>query len=111
VAQALAQFNELLGQALATEGLDVATYASDKPGLRFDAEPGRFAGGGEPLALTRIGRDGSVSTAIARHEGAVDPELAEMHSALVQQAQAQRAELLKALAATASELVAALKAL
>ncbi len=44
LARALAQFNELLGQALAPEGLEVATYASDKPGLRFDGGAGALSG-------------------------------------------------------------------
>jgi NACalpha-BTF3-like transcription factor len=52
-----------------------------------------------------------VSTCITRHAGQVDQELARLHGALVEQAQAQRAELLKALVASASDLIAALDAL
>ncbi|MFL5807340.1 MAG: hypothetical protein ACJ8CR_37125 [Roseiflexaceae bacterium] len=110
LAGALAQFGELLSRALAVEVLEVATYASDEPGgVRFDAAQGRFAGTGDPQALTRIGRDGSVSTCVVRHAGQVDQELAKLHGALAQQAQAQRAELLKTLVASARDLIAALK--
>jgi Peptidase family C25 len=105
--QLLAKLDELLNRALAAEALEVATYASNAPGVQFDTMLGRFEGADKPLALTRIERDGSVTTYIAQHEGAVDPQLASLHGALAQQA--QHAELLKELIGAAKELIAALK--
>jgi hypothetical protein len=112
LAEALAQFGALLKQALAPETIEVATYAGDDPGgARYDAAQGGFAGGGTPQILTRIGPAGDVATYVARRDGQVDERLAELHSALAQQAQAQRAELIAALASSAGELIAALKTL
>jgi hypothetical protein len=109
---ALAQFGALLKQALAPETIEVATYASDDPGgARYDAAQSSFVGAGAPQILTRIGPAGDVATCVARRDGKADEDLAELHSALAQQAQAQRAQLLAALAASAGELIAALKTL
>jgi hypothetical protein len=112
LADALAQFGALLTRALAAETIEVATYAGDDPGgARYDAAEGGFAGAGAPDILTRIGPAGDVATYAARRDGAVDAALAELHGKLAQQALAQRAELLTGLAASAGELLAALKTL
>jgi hypothetical protein len=109
---ALGQFAGLLKRALASETIEVTTYASDDPGgARYDAARGGFVGADTPQIVTRIGPAGDVTTYVARHSGAVDPALAELHSQMAQQAQAQRAELLAGLAASAGELIAALKTL
>jgi hypothetical protein len=112
LADALAAFGALLKQALASETIEVATYAGDDPGgARYDAAQGGFVGAGAPHILTRVGPAGDVATYVARRDGKVDENLADLHGALAQQAQAQRAELIAALAASAGELIAALKTL
>jgi hypothetical protein len=112
LAEALGQFAGLLKRALASETIEVATYAGDDPnGARYDAAKGGFAGAAAPHILTRISSAGEVTTYVTRQNGTIDTELAELHGKLAQQAQAQRAELLAGLAASASELIAALKTL
>jgi hypothetical protein len=109
---ALAQFGALLKRALASETIEVATYTGDDPGgARYDAAQGGFVGAGAPHILTRIDPSGDVATFVVRNNGAIDSALAELHSKLAQQAQAQRAELLAELAASAGELFATLKTL
>jgi hypothetical protein len=106
------QFAGLLKQALANETIEVATYASSDPGgARYDAAQGGFVGAGAPQILTRIGSAGDVATVVTRQDREIDAELAELHAALAQQAQAQRAQLIAALAASAGDLIAALKTL
>jgi hypothetical protein len=112
LAEALGQFAGLLKHALASETIEVTTYAGDDPnGARYDTAKGSFAGAAAPHILTRISSAGEVTTYVARQNGTVDAELAELHGKLAQQAQAQRAELLAGLATSASELIAALKTL
>jgi hypothetical protein len=112
LAGALGQFAALLKRALASETIEVATYAGDDPGgARYDAAQGSFVGVSAPHILTRIGPAGEVATYVARSNGAVESALADLHSKLAQQAQAQRAELLAGLAASAGDLIAALKLL
>jgi hypothetical protein len=112
LADALGQFAGLLKRALASETIEVATYAGDDPGgARYDAAKGGFAGAAAPHILTRISSAGEVMTYVARQDGTVNAELVELHGKLAQQAQAQHADLLAGLAASASELIAALKML
>ena len=100
LAGALGRFGALLRRALEAETIEVATYAGDDPGSA-----------GAPHILTRIGPAGDVATYVARSDGTIDAGLAELHGKLAQQAQAQRAELLAGLAASAGDLIAALKSL
>jgi len=111
LAGALAQLGQSIQQALAADVVEVATYAVAAEGVSYDTAQARFAGAGNPQALTRISRAGGVETCVASGAGAIDENLARLHGALVQQAQAQRAELLKALLASASDLIATLKTL
>jgi hypothetical protein len=90
---ALAQLAQALRQPL-----EIATH------MGSSAE-----GSGNPHILTRISPAGDVSTYLAASEGKLGDNLAELHQALVQQAHAHRAELLKALLASAGELLAAPK--
>jgi hypothetical protein len=108
---ALALIGVVLKRALAaTDVLEVATYASDDAGgISYEAAQQRFNGAAGPLALTRISLEGGVVTCISRHEGVVDEQIIGLHSAIVQQAQAQRVELLKTMIASARELIEALK--
>jgi hypothetical protein len=112
LADALGQFVALLKRTLATESIEVATYAGDDPGgARYDAAQGGFVGAGAPDILTRIGPAGDAATYVTRRDGAIEAQLVELHGKLAQQAQAQRAELMASLAASAGELIAALKTL
>ena len=85
--------------------LEIKTYVSDDvSGAKY--EKGEFTNA-QLRAITRISLDGDVLNVVPESGGELDRALWEVHLAMVQQAQANRAEMLK----TAVSLLGSLKAL
>jgi hypothetical protein len=108
---ALQEFVAKLGGALKkaiddASSLEVSTYVSDDmTGVTYDATTHQFTGTAKLRALTRINVDGDTLVCVPEREGKLDASLWAIHTATVQQAQSQRAELLKAVVAAAGELL------
>jgi hypothetical protein len=87
--------------------LEVKTYISeDVASAKYDAAQREFVGA-QLRALTRISLDGDVLNVVPEEGGQVDAALWQIHLAMVEQANANRAEMLK----TAVALLGSLKAL
>jgi hypothetical protein len=114
---ALQEFTVKLGETLKqaindASSLEVATYVSDAmTEVAYDAASGRFKEPAQLRALTRINFDGDTLVCVPEKEGAIDEALWAIHTDMVQRAQAQRAELLKAVVSAATGLLGALKVL
>jgi hypothetical protein len=90
--------------------LEVATYSSeDLSGVGFDTSSGHLVGAVRRRALTRMRLDGHTVAIVPEDNGKVDAEMWAIHCQLVERAQAQRAEMLKASLAAVSNLLGALK--
>lgn len=111
----LQQFADKLGGALEqaidnASSLEVSTYvAGDMAGVTYDTKTHQFAGTARLRAMTRINLDGDTLVCVPEDHGEVDEALWEIHVDMVQQAQAHRAELLKAAVSAAAGLLDALK--
>jgi hypothetical protein len=111
----LQQFADRLGGALEqaidnASSLEVSTYvADDLAGVTYDVKTHQFAGTARLRAMTRINLDGDTLVCVPEGHGEVDEALWEIHVDMVQQAQAHRAELLKAAVSAAAGLLDALK--
>lgn len=92
--------------------LEVSTYVSDEmENVTYDMSKRQFAGA-QLRALTRINLDGDTQICLPRAaSGEIDMEVWEIHSDMVKQAQANRAELLKTAFSAASSLLESLKSL
>lgn len=110
---AVQQFAENLGQALAkavddAATLEVSTYVSDGQTLELG---NNFPGNARLRAYTRIKIDGDIQVLIPADAGEVDRNLWSLHLDMIQQAQANRAEMIKAASSAATGLLQALKVL
>ena len=104
----LGQFAEKVDAALKAatddaQAVEVATYTSE---ALSSAEP--FAGAAQLRALTRIQPNGNIQTVMPK-DGTIDDALWQKHLTLVERAQAQRVERLKALADALARVAAALR--
>jgi hypothetical protein len=106
---ALSAFADNLGKTLAkavddVATLNVSTYVSqDVAGAVTD--PAQR----ELRAFTRVKLDGDTEVIVPRVSGKIDRELWDIHLSMVQQAQNNRAEMMKAAAAAATALLQAFK--
>jgi hypothetical protein len=93
--------------------LEVATYVSDQmEGVTYDMSTRQFSGSAQLRALTRISLDGDTQLCLPRKaSGEIDMEVWQIHSDMVQRAQANRTELLKTAFSAASGLLDSLKSL
>ncbi len=83
------------------------TYVSDDlAGVQYDAQTRAFANA-KLRAMTRVNLDGDTLNVVPEKSSKVDADLWNVHLAMVQQAQTNRAEMLK----TAATLLGSLKAL
>jgi len=115
LSQALQQFSNKLGHALEkavdeAATLEVRTYVSDNLDQVTYAN-GQFSNGARLRARTRIGLDGDTLVLVPEESGALYEDLWHVHTDMVQQAQVNRAEMIKAATAAAAGLFEALKAL
>lgn len=91
-------------------GLEVATYTSkNMANVQYDPTTGDFGGGAKLRALTHLNVDGDTLVCVPEEQGAVDQALWAMHLDMVTRAQANRAELIKAMASAASTLLETVK--
>ena len=115
LSQALDQFSSKLGATLQTAiddttSLEVATYSSDNmTGVTYSVTSGKFEGTAKLRALTRIKFDGDILACVPEKNGEVDEALWKIHTEMVQQAQAHRAEMIKATVSAATGLLDILK--
>jgi hypothetical protein len=110
LADTLRSFAEKLTETLQTTlqdaaDLQVATYVADDL-ASVDFRTGDFSKA-ELRAFTRMELGGDTQVLVPRSDLGVDQELWAIHTAMVAQAQANRAEMLKAIAQVASGLFAA----
>jgi hypothetical protein len=112
---ALMQFADKLGESLKkiidnASSLEVSTYVSDDmTGVTYDLNTGQFTGTAKLRALTRINFDGDTLICVPEKEGEIDKNLWTIHADMVQRAQTQRAEMVKAVASAATGLLNILK--
>jgi lantibiotic modifying enzyme len=108
----LQEFAERLGETLkrAIEDaahLEVETYvADDLASVNYHA--GDFSAA-QLRAVTRMALDGDTQVVVPRRGEQLDAELWAIHTSMVQQAQTNRAEMIRAIAAAAAGLFGALK--
>ncbi|MBX0329777.1 hypothetical protein K2Z83_19080 [Oscillochloris sp. ZM17-4] len=112
LAESLQEFAEQLGETLkrAIEDaahLEVETYVADDL-ASVDYRSGNFDGA-QLRAVTRMGLDGDTQVVVPRREGQLDEELWAIHVSMVQQAQTNRADMIRAIAGAAAGLLGALK--
>jgi len=111
----LQQFADTLGATIKkavdeASSLEVSTYVSeDMAGVTYAA--GKFTGSARLRALTRINIDGDTLVCVPERDGVLDTALWGLHMEMVQRAQAQRTELLKAAVSAAAGLLEAFKGL
>jgi hypothetical protein len=100
--------NEFLSKTMdESKRLEVSTYVSnDLSAVKF--EGGRFSGA-QLRALTRIEVNGDILNVVPEAGGEVDPTVWKAHMDMVQQAQADRTELLKTLVSAATGLADLIK--
>jgi hypothetical protein len=90
--------------------LHVTTYVSDDlEGVAWDRNTSRFGGDVKKRAVTTMKLDGDTLVVVPRRSSDVDEELWKIHDATVAQAQAYRAEMMKAAVSAAAGLFNALK--
>ncbi len=68
-------------------------------------DSGKFGGGAQLRAMTRVSIDGDTLVCIPEKDGEVDSTVWEIHLEMVKQAQASRAELMKTLVSAATGIV------
>ena len=107
----LTQLVDWLSNALknaldSSSSLEVSTFISDDmEGVDYDPKTHTFTGTAKLRALTRISFTGDVSLCLPEKEGKIDQDIWAIHAKMVEQAQAQRTEMLKALVPAATELL------
>lgn len=112
---ALTQFADKLGESLKkaidnASSLEVSTYVSDDmTGVTYDLNTRQFTGTAKLRALTRINFDGDTLICVPEKEGEIDKNLWAIHADMVQRAQTQRIEMVKAVASAATDLLNILK--
>jgi hypothetical protein len=74
-----------------------------------DYQHGKFTGNLALRAITRAKHDGDTSACLSKSDDEIDETLKKTHLSMVQHAQANRAEMTRALAAVAADLLATLK--
>jgi hypothetical protein len=115
LATALQEFAEKLGDTIQRTAsditaLEVATYVSDNMAdVVYDN--GKFTGPVRLRALTRINLDGDSLVCLPETDGHVDDAVWTIHLAMVERAQAHRAEMLKSAVSAVAGLLDALKSL
>ncbi|MBN2305000.1 MAG: hypothetical protein JXQ72_11005 [Anaerolineae bacterium] len=79
--------------------LEVATYVSEAmQDVKFDSQKGEFTAGAVQRALTRINFDGDMKICVPMNADEVDQDVWNVHTAMVAQAQANRAAMIKTVA-------------
>jgi hypothetical protein len=109
----LQQMTEQLGEALAraadnARGLEVRTYVSDNL-AEVKYENGEFVGNASLRALTRISSDQDIALCVPKQADEADRALWAIHAEMVQQAQANRTEMLEAVVSMVSQLLGTLQ--
>jgi hypothetical protein len=104
---------EQLGEALAraadnARGLEVRTYVSDNL-AEVKYENGEFVGNASLRALTRISSDQDIALCVPKQADEADRALWAIHAEMVQQAQANRTEMLEAVVSMVSQLLGTLQ--
>lgn len=88
--------------------LEVATFVSeDMETVAYDSSSGAFTGGARQRALTRITLDGDVKICVPLDADEIDEDLWAIHASMVEQAQANRTAMLKAVAEVLAGLLSA----
>ncbi len=108
----LQEFAERLGETLKkaiddAAHLEVETYVADDLAA-VNYREGDFSAA-QLRAVTRMALDGDTQVVVPRRGDQLDAELWAIHTSMVQQAQANRAEMIRAIAAAAAGLFSALK--
>ncbi|EFO78988.1 hypothetical protein OSCT_3149 [Oscillochloris trichoides DG-6] len=106
------EFAERIGETLKrtiedASHLEVETYVADDL-TTVNYRSGDF-NGAQLRAVTRMSLDGDTQVMVPRREGQIDEELWAIHLSMVQQAQANRAEMIRTIANAAAGLLGALK--
>lgn len=109
---ALQEFADRLGQTMKktiedAAHLEVETYVADDL-TQVNYRGGDFSGA-QLRAVTRMALDGDTQVIVPRSGGQLDEELWHIHTSMVQQAQQNRAEMIRAIAAAAAGLLVALQ--
>ena len=99
------KLSEYLSKALDdATSLEVFTYvAEDMQSVAY--ENGKFSGGAQLRAMTRVSIDGDTLVCVPEKDGEVDTAVWNIHLEMVKQAQASRAELMKTLVSAATGIV------
>ncbi len=109
VSESLKKFTDKLSEYLSkalddATSLEVFTYvAEDMKDVTY--ESGKFGGGAQLRAMTRVNIDGDTLVCVPEKDGEVDTAVWDIHVEMVKQAQASRAELMKTLVSAATGLV------
>jgi len=104
----VSNLGDFLGKALEeATSLEVSTYVSENMDV-VKFEGGRFTGA-QLRALTRIEIDGDTLICVPETDGEIDTAMWKIHTDMVTQAQASRAELLKTVVSAATGLVDLIK--
>lgn len=109
---ALQEFADRLGQTMKktiedAAHLEVETYVADDL-TQVNYRGGDFSGA-QLRAVTRMALDGDTQVIVPRSGGQLDEELWNIHTSMVQQAQQNRAEMIRAIASAAAGLLGALQ--
>jgi hypothetical protein len=106
LANALGQMGERLADFMKEAAtLEVATFVSDSAvGVQYESSTDQFTAEARLRTLMRIGLDGDMRVCVPRDAGQIDQALWSIHTSMVQQAQANRAVILK----TTAEVLAGL---
>lgn len=113
----LTQFVGWLSDALKNaldnaSSLEVSTFTSDDmTGVTYELSTRKFTGTAKLRALTRISFTGDMLLCLPEKEGEIDQDIWAIHADMVERAQAQRTEMLKAMAAAATDLLKVVKPL
>jgi len=108
VSESLKKFTDKLSDYLSkalddATSLEVFTYvAQEMKDVTY--ENGRFSGGAQLRAMTRISIDGDTLVCIPEKDGEVDTAVWGIHLEMVKQAQASRAELMKTIVSAATSI-------
>jgi len=95
--QAMQQLTDsIVSFAKNVTSLEVATFtADDMDTTQYDTDTRRFGAGAKQRALTHISIDGDTKVCVPLKEGELDTTIWEIHNATVQQACANRAEMIR----------------
>ncbi len=112
LAASIQDFAERIGETLKrtiedASHLEIETYVADDLAV-VNYRSGDFSGA-QLRAVTRMSLDGDTQVMVPRREGQIDEELWAIHLSMVQQAQANRAEMIRTITNAAAGLLGALK--